>query len=557
VAVVQARVQEEGINQSFNRKTVMMRSFTISLGVTLMFFSSAGWAQGFVENALLFSRTKPGGSARIQAMGGAQIALGGDYSSALSNPAGLGMYNRSEITFSPALNFYSSDSEMIDHTGNNEATDSKTVFTVPGLSYVHHSPLDKGDFLGGSFAVSMSRTNDFQNTFRYGGTDNATSIIDYFEQMAHGYSINPLPECVDCNFDFDTRDTPLLNYDSPEGLGYLTFLINPNSETDPYPDPFTRNDYDAYTTYFSELDTLGTDETRTQNRQGNVNLRGAQYQWSFAYGGNYKDKLFLGASVGLTTLRYKYSSSYSESNFSYSSDYESPLDDLNLNESIEIDGSGVNLTLGLIYRFVDFAQVGVSFVTPTYYVLSDTYSAQLRANWNIRADQDESSEPIISEYNLTTPMKLSTGLAFFLGKYGLISGDLEFVNYGKSKYNSDTPGVSFQLDNDDIKYYYTNVVNYRFGAESRLGIYRLRAGYSFQDSAYKSNFEVDGNITTFSAGAGVKLEKFFLDATWLNTNYNSTYSPYSVQDANDNTVGPLVSVKNTVNSVMLTVGFSF
>ncbi len=57
-------------------------------------------AQDFVDNALLFSRTQPGGSARIQALGGTQISLGGDYSSALSNPAGLGMYNKSEVTFS-------------------------------------------------------------------------------------------------------------------------------------------------------------------------------------------------------------------------------------------------------------------------------------------------------------------------------------------------------------------------------------------------------------------------------------------------------------------------
>lgn len=547
VAVVQARVQEEGINQSFNRKTVMMRSFTISLGVILIFFSSTVWAQGFVENALLFSRTKPGGSARIQAMGGAQIALGGDYSSALSNPAGLGMYNRSEITFSPALNFYNSDSELFDHTGTNKANDSKTVFTVPGLSYVHHSPLEKGGFLGGSFAVSMSRTNDFQNAFQYQGTNNTSSMADYFTQMAQGYAINTLPSPY--------SDTPLLNFDFPEGLAYQTFLINPYSEADPYPSPFTEDDYLDYTTYYSELEDTVNSE-RSLFRKGNVDLRGAQYQWSFAYGGNIKDKFFFGASIGITTLRYKYSSSYGENNFTYSSDYESPIRDFNLTENIEIDGSGVNFTLGFIYRFVDFAQVGVSFVTPTYYTLTDTYSALLSVN----RDNDlieASSEPIISEYNIITPMKLSTGLAFFIGKYGLISGDVEFINYGKARYDSDTPGVSFEPDNDDIQYYFTNVVNYRLGAESRLGIYRLRAGYSFQDSAYKSNFEVDGNITTFSAGAGVKVEKFFLDATWLSTNYNSTYSPYSVQDANDNTVGPLVSVKNTVNSVMLTVGFSF
>ena len=69
--------------------------------VTLMLISLSGWSQSFLDNALLFSQTSPGGSARIQAIGGTQISLGGDYSSALSNPAGLGMYNRTEITFSP------------------------------------------------------------------------------------------------------------------------------------------------------------------------------------------------------------------------------------------------------------------------------------------------------------------------------------------------------------------------------------------------------------------------------------------------------------------------
>ncbi|MDH4057684.1 MAG: long-chain fatty acid transporter, partial [Cyclobacteriaceae bacterium] len=117
----------------------------LQLAGVLVSVSTEMMAQGFVENALLFSRTKPGGSARIQALGGTQIALGGDYSSALSNPAGLGIYNRSEVTFSPALNFYTSDSE---HNGTAE-NESKSVFNIPGLSYVHHSAKDKNGFLGG------------------------------------------------------------------------------------------------------------------------------------------------------------------------------------------------------------------------------------------------------------------------------------------------------------------------------------------------------------------------------------------------------------------------
>jgi hypothetical protein len=102
------------------------------LSAILMCLSFSGWAQGFVENALLFSRTKPGGSARMQALGGAQVALGGDYSSALSNPAGLGFYNRSEFTFSPAINTYKVNSN---HLGTKENTSSSKLI-IPGLSLV-------------------------------------------------------------------------------------------------------------------------------------------------------------------------------------------------------------------------------------------------------------------------------------------------------------------------------------------------------------------------------------------------------------------------------------
>src|SRR5690349_20056358 len=82
----------------------------VTLAAILLSSSSVLLAQSYVESALLFSRTKPYGSARIQALGGSQVALGGDYSSSISNPAGLGMYNRSEVTLSTGLNFYNTES---------------------------------------------------------------------------------------------------------------------------------------------------------------------------------------------------------------------------------------------------------------------------------------------------------------------------------------------------------------------------------------------------------------------------------------------------------------
>ena len=144
------------------------------------------FGQDFIDNALLFSRTQRSGSARIQAVGGAQTALGGDFSSALSNPAGLGMFNKSEFTASAGLNFLNSTSTFY----GNESRDSKTAFSNPALSLVLHTPSPReSGFVGGAFAISISRTNDFQQVFRYNADVSGISIIDYFIEDAG--DINP------------------------------------------------------------------------------------------------------------------------------------------------------------------------------------------------------------------------------------------------------------------------------------------------------------------------------------------------------------------------------
>ena len=97
----------------------------------LMSLGSIGYAQDFIDNALMFSRNRPSGSARIQALGGTQVSLGGDYSSALSNPAGLAMYNRSEFTFSPGVTTNNFSSTYLGQ--NKDAYDAGVGTLVPAI----------------------------------------------------------------------------------------------------------------------------------------------------------------------------------------------------------------------------------------------------------------------------------------------------------------------------------------------------------------------------------------------------------------------------------------
>src|SRR5690554_3737757 len=64
------------------------------------------------EEALRLSLNRPAGTARNMALSGAMGALGGDYSSLLTNPAGIAVYRSSEFTFTPSLHLNNSSTEF-------------------------------------------------------------------------------------------------------------------------------------------------------------------------------------------------------------------------------------------------------------------------------------------------------------------------------------------------------------------------------------------------------------------------------------------------------------
>src|SRR5687768_2153961 len=160
-----------------------MQHFRIYLTAIVLLNFTALNAQDYTESALLFSRNQPGGSARIQGLGGSQTALGGDYSSALSNPAGLGMYNRSEFTLSLGLSDHQTSANYL----GTHSDDNRSVFNIPGISYVWNIPKQDADsFYGGSLGVSFSRVNDFNRSTLYQGDNENNSIIDFFIEQANG-----------------------------------------------------------------------------------------------------------------------------------------------------------------------------------------------------------------------------------------------------------------------------------------------------------------------------------------------------------------------------------
>lgn len=510
------------MNQILSMRIILICAITLSCGGRIS-------AQSFSENGLLFGRTTPGGSARIQALGGTQIALGGDFSSALSNPAGLGMYNRSELTLSIGVN---SKNYITDYLSTStESTESR--FSIPGFSVVlHFEPNSDSEssngFLGGSLGIAFTRVNDLNMNYHYHGLNSETSLIDYYLDYSNNGG-DPIAE-------YEFLEPDGYDYYTPTALALETGLIVAN---------YDGNNLDSYG---SDLNPY-PDETRTLTQYESYKRKGAQYQWSIAYGANFSDKLFIGGNIGITTIRYKLEQTFRESDFVFSGDLDyKPLDYHTLHETYDIQGSGVNLTLGLTYRPVNFLQLGAAFTTPTLSQITDNYKAGVRAQWlDSTPASSEFGESLLSEYSLTTPLKLGLGIAF-ISKYGLISSDVEFVNYGRARYSSEIDGVDFDYDNKEIKSTYGKSINLRTGIEFRYKIFRLRSGVNIMGGPDRYDSEL-GKITTYSGGVGIRVNKFFGDFALISSRTDNTRLPYSS--------GPLATQKIKTTTGMITVGYAF
>lgn len=526
------------------------KQYTLTL-LSCILLSVGAYAQ-IAEDALLISRTNPVGTARILGSGGGGVALGGDVSSAFINPAGLGFFNRSQIVLTPS---FQNARTSTNYLGVNSETFDNN-FNISNFGIVINNTKDDiipSDYRGGSFAITYNQTNSYHITNSFQG-ENPFSILDEFALQADGESADVLLE--------NASDGYFPRYID---AAYENYLINA------FP-----NDLRSYAASIP----LGTNALQ----DGIVEERGRQSEWDFSYGGNYKDKVYFGASIGFRNFTYEKTNRFTE-NYSYTQEYEEdvaagfpffPVDDqlsINfvdytiLNETLRIDGSGINATLGMIYRPVNELTFGFSYKTPTFYSIVEEYSFSLES-LTLGIQENDNSAPFdaggpeeiraspqnFSEYTLATPSKFSGGFAYFFEKYGFITADVEYVNYEANRFSSNqfnTSDVNAEIDN-----IMESVINYKIGGEFRYNIFRLRAGYAmYADPTQYVNDNLDRDRQVLSGGIGINTPKFFADLAVLNTRYSGDFFPY--QGAANFPIEDIPQTDNKITNVVLSVGFNF
>jgi hypothetical protein len=482
----------------------------LSLSALLAFQYGEAMAQsGYAEDALRFSQFGSTGTARISALGGTGNSLGGDLSNVHINPAGLGFYQNSEFSFTAAYGDWNASTTLLNQTENFNATN----FSIPNLGVViskAKAPLEVGDWRGGSFGISINRHATYNNDFGYFSNQvDQGSILDYYLDL---YSNEGIPGGTDRLF-FDA------------------FLINPVDDG-----------YDYV-----------PNATLALEKMEKVENEGSMSEINFSYGGNYKNKLFVGASLGINSVSFRSTKTYNEEFFD---DNNQTTLFSSLQENLYLSGTGVNLGLGVIYKPVDELNVGLNFKSPTWYQINEEYDADIFADFfpayqdpefGSISESDAQTDLYVSSYNLRNPMKLGGGLTYFFGKNGFITADVNYLDYSSANIRSNA--FNTEIDNQDINNLYGQTINYSLGGEFRFDMFRLRAGYAYYGDPLVNPGSTDRSTNQISGGVGVKLSGFSIDFGLVNSKFNGYYSSYPGAD--------LAVIDNNRTTGMLTLGFSF
>ena len=490
-----------------------------------------------------FGRNLSFGTARTLGTGNAFGAVGADLGSIGTNPAGLGLMRGTEFSISPML----ISSRTSTTFANDISKESKTKMGIGnfGASFFFPNQKEGSRWKGWSIGLDYNRTNDFNKQLYYSGRTKGT-MLSYFTQQANGYSFAQIN-----NQGYGTAYLA-----SATGLIYAP-TATPTTWSSDYAD--------------------STSTVKTESAQ----MRGNMAEFNLAFGCNYNHKIYFGGSINFHSFRYEFNRSYTESGFSFPSD-DFHINNFNYNESYSTvnettDDStpqsktsfSVSGTFGLIARPITPLRLGLSVKTPTILSAQDVYDqSSMKTSLFIQGNNQSVPQNNTYEatddagsyipYNIVLPARVTGSAAFFFGKHGFISADVDWQDYSTTYVDFNDPSYKAEEKrvNDNIAAKYQGAFNLRFGGEYAYEIFRVRAGYSYSGSPLNPTkagiVSIPNDVQQISFGAGIRTQSFFLDFAYAMRMSKFGYAPYDLA----NNKYPVFTT-NTLNSsfFVVTAGF--
>lgn len=469
------------------------------------------------KDVLRYSTQHYQGSARFNGMAGAFGALGGDLTSITINPAGLGAYNKSEISFTPGFHLAWSSGTYKGQTYE----DGRGTMIIPQVGFAWAFEPNSVRWSKAAFSVGYNRLANFNNRVYFTGKSNSSLLDGYISNLNSGGGINP----------GNINSSGLFEYDA--NLAYQTYLINP-----------TMSDSTQYEHVLKNSTNINQEKTIVQ--------RGGIGETYIAFGSSYMNKLYLGASVGFPTIKFSEETIYKET--SDKSDTLTDLKNYSRNDDLITRGNGINFKFGLIYRPIEWIRLGAAVHSPNFYGMSDTWSARMNSEFKDGANYDYTSKIGLYDYNLITPTRLIGSMGIVIARTAVLSADYEYVDYSVARLKSSRKylagSYSFQTENNTVQDIYMATHNIRVGTEVKLEPVRLRAGYGYNMNPFAQNVGGDNSSQTYSAGIGIKEDGYFIDLGYALTQANERHYLYS-------TVSEPADIKTNNHFITLTVGFQY
>jgi len=479
-------------------------------------------AQNFVD-ALRFSQNQYMGTARFCSMGGSFGALGADLSVMATNPAGLAVYQKSELSITPIIGINKNEGKL----SGSSKTDTKNTFNLANIGFVGTFK-DDGDGNGWkniNFGFAMNRVADYNQSIVIEGDNAVGSYLDAIVSSANGKTPSEITDAFNNN-----------NSYYREFMAWDTWAMDTVANTNGL----------KYTPAFN------TAASKTQRRTHQIT--GGVNEFDISMSGNYNHILYLGATIGITSLKCDQTIKHRETILNASED----MNYFELNEYVKTQGTGFNFKFGAIVRPNEITRIGFAIHTPTFYSLNDRYSYEMTTDFKTADSKGFTSYTSPSnkkeseyDYSLSTPMRLIGSAGVIINKIAAINLEYEYVDYSTARFESDD--YDYDTENSGIQDNLTAAHNFRIGGELLLGDMRLRAGYAYYGHPYKDHdIRLDEARHNISAGIGFVTGNIYMDLGYI---YSISKSSYYMYDGYVDE--PIPEVNNTNNSIVMSLGVKF
>ncbi len=503
-------------------------------------------ARGILMNRDLMSVAEMGqfsqssfqfGTARSMAMAGAMTSLGGDATSMMINPAGLGMYRSGDVTFTPLVTVQNSDTKG---GVSNYRKDGDNTFMLSNFSVVFNAyESGTSPLVSLNIGLGYNKISNLNYSYSFMSSNNSSSIANLFSRQLTGSGVSLNELYGNDNPNWNQLSTNLWG----AAIGYksgLTFQSSGDVPTD-YDnsapnDVITPSDDPTWTSTWIS-DTTKVDQYTTIESSGSVG------EYDIALGGNLMNKIYFGFTLGIQSVYQRLDLYYGEE-YTTTESLDNELLYANYNQAIVTTGSGVNMKMGLTYRPIEQLRIGFAYHTPTWYSLNRHYQGSMASASEYSGDPDNTTyivadTPILEDFGenkwrFNSPSRIMVGGSYTIMNRALISVDYQRDWYGSMKVRSLPSGVDMALY-DSFDQTYQSVNTLRFGGEVKLSTkLSLRGGYGYSSSMLCDNttsadlldIPTTEHINYYSAGIGFSPAKMIsFDLTYMHQNtYMSDYT---------------------------------